>query len=312
MLKSRFAEPGLRIALFLALALGLSSIFYALILATGHVGGGGGAYAYGLMWMPALAALLCCRITGLDARGLGWAWGRWKWQWMAYLTPVGYAAAAYGAVWVAGLGRFPNAHAVEAFRQSLFWPHAPAWLVLAGFFVLNGTAGLSAAVAHGLGEEIGWRGFLAPHMTEVFGFTWGALLTGTIWALWHMPILLFADYNSGTPPWFAFPCFFVMVVANSVSMAWLRLRSGSVWTAAIFHGSHNLFIQQFFTPATGSTGKLTVYAIDEFGFALPLTAAAAALYFWSRRGELPPVGDPLSSLQAGQLQGVPRFASPRA
>jgi len=76
--------------------------------------------------------------------------------------------------------------------------------------------------------------------------------------------------------------------------AWMRLKSGSLWTGAILHGSHNLYIQAIFTPLTRNTGK-TAWYIDEFGAMLPLVTIAFAFYFWSRRRELPgeqlPSGD---------------------
>jgi membrane protease YdiL (CAAX protease family) len=134
-----------------------------------------------------------------------------------------------------------------------------------------------------LGEEIGWRGFLTPALVARFGFTGGALITGVIWATWHMPILLFADYNAGTPWWFAMPCFVVLVLSCSVVMTWLRMRSGSLWTGALVHASHNLFIQAFFTPITVAHGTITPYAIDEFGFVVPLVMTVFAVVFWLRR-----------------------------
>ena len=136
---------------------------------------------------------------------------------------------------------------------------------------------MAASVGHALGEEIGWRGFLGPRMVERFGFTAGALLTGVVWASWHLPILLFADYHSAAPSWFGVSCFAIMVVSMSIIMAWLRRLSGSLWTGAIFHASHNLFVQSFFTPATRSRGTATAYAIDEFGFALPATVLICAI-----------------------------------
>jgi len=60
-------------------------------------------------------------------------------------------------------------------------------------------------------------------------------------AAWHVLILLFANYNSGTLWWFALPCFAVMVVSLSVILAWLRLKSNSVWPCAILHASHILW-----------------------------------------------------------------------
>jgi membrane protease YdiL (CAAX protease family) len=76
-----------------------------------------------------------------------------------------------------------------------------------------------------------------------------------------------------------------MVVAIAVIFAWLRLKSGSLWTGAILHASHNLYVQAIFTPLTQDRGK-TAWYIDEFGAVLPIVAVAFAIYFWRRRGEV--------------------------
>jgi uncharacterized protein len=273
-------RPLRQIGLFLALTFLMSSIFYAFIVVTGHVGGGRGAYATGLMWCPALAALLTCGLSGIPLRTLGWGWGAWRWQWLAYTIPFTYAAIAYGFVWRAGFGGFPDPEFVVWTRKSLSWAKTPDWVVVCGYFALVASTGMASSVGHALGEEIGWRGFLSPRMTEAFGFMKGAVLTGIIWTTWHLPILLFADYNSGTPWWFGMSCFAVMVISMSIVMAWLRCSSGSLWTGAIFHASHNLFVQSFFTPATSARGEITRYAIDEFGFAVPTVALMFAIATW--------------------------------
>lgn len=272
------------IGLFLLLTFALSSIFYALIIATGHLAGGMGLYVVGLMWCPGAAALLTCRLRGEGPDRLGWRWGAWRWSWLGYLVPLGYATVAYAIVWITGLGGFGNPQFIQHIGQAMGWHGAPAWLATTGYLALWGTVGMVRSLSAALGEEIGWRGFLAPTLVARLGFTGGALVTGAIWAAWHLPILLFADYNAGTPWWFAMPCFVVQVLSVSVMMTWLRLRSGSLWTTAIMHASHNLFIQMFFTPITVHHGTITSYAIDEFGFVLPLVMAATAVLFWLRRG----------------------------
>jgi membrane protease YdiL (CAAX protease family) len=281
---------GSGIGLYLLLTLLLSGIFYALIIGTGQMGAGRGMYVLGLMWCPGVAAVLTCRLRRDSLDRLGWHWGEWRWQWTAYLVPLAYTAVAYLIIWTTGLGGFGNPEFIAGLGKTLGWEGAPAWLNVAAFFLLAACVMIIRAVASGLGEEIGWRGFLAPALTEKFGFTRGAFLTGLIWGAWHLPILLFADYNAGTPWWFGAPCFLVSVISSSVIMNWLRLRSGSLWTAAVVHGSHNLFIQVFFTPITAPRGEITKYAIDEFGFVLPLVLAAFAFYFWRRRHELPGAG----------------------
>lgn len=265
------------VACFLALTLAISSVFYALIIGTGHTGGARGAYATGLMWCPGIAALLTCRLCRIPLRSLGWRWGEWRWQWLAYAMPLTYAACAYMLVWLAGYGDFPDPDFVAWTRRGLGWTGAADWLVLTGGFVLTATTGMVAGSARALGEEIGWRGFLAPRMTAQYGEVRGALLTGALWAAWHLPILLFADYRSETPWWFGLGCFSAMVLGMSIVMAQLRSRSGSLWTGVVFHASHNLFIQGFFTPATLARGTFTPFAIDEFGFAVPLMVLLLAL-----------------------------------
>ncbi|MFL6590111.1 MAG: type II CAAX prenyl endopeptidase Rce1 family protein, partial [Chthoniobacterales bacterium] len=93
------------------------------------------------------------------------------------------------------------------------------------------------------------------------------------------PVLLFGDYNKGAPAWYSLICFTFMVVADSYILAWLTLRSNSLWPAAIFHGSHNLFIQSILTPLTRDTG-LTNYIIDEFGIGLVITVGVGAFIAW--------------------------------
>lgn len=280
-------KPQSRIGIFLLLAFALSAIFYALIIACGHVAGANGMYVTGMMWAPATAAILTCRLTGKPLTELGLRWGSWRYTWMAYLLPVAYAGVAYVIVWLSGLGHFGNPVFLAQMSKALGWASASPWLIAAGSLLVFGTLGMVSGVSTGMGEELGWRGFLTPEMTRAFGFTRGTFFTGVIWTIWHLPIILFADYNSGTPLWFAIACFAIMVITLSFAFAWLRLRSGSVWPAAVLHGSHNLFIQVWLTPITASSGRMTPYAIDEFGFMLPLVCIVMAIVFWRLRDSLP-------------------------
>lgn len=145
--------------------------------------------------------------------------------------------------------------------------------------------GLIKGISTALGEEIGWRGFLVPELAKQMSYTKLSLLSGVIWAAWHSPLLLFADYNAGTNRWYAMGCFTVMIVSNSFAFAWLRLKSGSLWTAAVLHASHNLFIQTVFDNIMRNTGK-TLWYTTEFGAALAAVNIAVALYFWTRRGDV--------------------------
>lgn len=275
---------------YLGLVLAFSSVFYFLIIKSGHLGAAGGSYVVGIMWCPAVAAMLTCKLSGRSIATLGWKWGEPRYQVMSYLIPLAYATVAYVSVWVLHLGGFYDHEFVAAVIKRFGLGDMPPWAGIAFYFILAGTTGMVRSCATALGEEIGWRGFLVPHLARRLTFTQTALISGVVWSLWHYPILIFADYNSGTPAWYGLTCFTVMVVSISFIFAWMRLKSGSLWTGVLLHASHNLFIQQFFDPLTTNTGR-TPYVIGEFGAALALVSIAFALYFWGRRGELAlPIG----------------------
>ena len=199
--------------------------------------------------------------------------------------PFVYALIAYTIIWGFGFGGFYNTTFVGDIANAFGWTQLPDGLSILLYVIITGIVGMVSSMASSLGEEIGWRGFLVPEMSKKLSYTKTSLLTGIIWSLWHYPILIFADYNSGTPAWYGLSCFTVMVISISFMMTWFRLKSKSLWPCVILHASHNLFIQNIFTPLTITTDN-TKYYIDEFGIVLALVCLVVAVYFWRRRGEV--------------------------
>lgn len=279
-------NPRKTIAIYLLITFALSSIFYFLIIYTGKIAGGRGYFVTGLMWCPALAAFLTSRIIRRPVNAMAWQWGEERFQLWSYLLPLLYSLVAYLIIWGAGWGTFYSHEFVGGLGAIYDMEGQPDWVMIAVHVILYGTYGMIRSIGNALGEEIGWRGFLTPELYKLLGYTKTSFIVGCIWALWHLPILAFADYNSGTPAWYGFSCFAVMVISSSFIYSWFRLRSGSLWTAVILHASHNLFIQGIFTPLT-QTGENTKYFYDEFGIVIPILSLLVAFYFWTRRGELP-------------------------
>jgi membrane protease YdiL (CAAX protease family) len=274
------------VSLYLALVVALGAAFYALIIGSGRLGAAGGLYVQGMMWTPAIAAALTVWLRKLSWASLGLAWGGGRAALLAYLTPLAYATTAYAFVWLVGIGGFPNTQAIAAISEKLGWHLESPAAFIAAYVVMVGTLGMILATATALGEEIGWRGFLTPRLVSRFGFVPGSLMVGLIWGAWHLPLVLGADYNAATPAWFAVTCFMVMVCALCVIVTYFRMRSGSVWPCAILHASHNLYIQQVFTPLTTPRGSITAYFIDEFGVAIAVVAVGfAALVWWRAQRE---------------------------
>ena len=85
-----------------------------------------------------------------------------------------------------------------------------------------------------------------------------------------------ADYHGkGTPLLYSLLCFTAMAVALSFIMAWITLKSGSLWPAALLHATHNLFVQAVFDSATVERAS-TSWWIGEFGAGLVITISIAA------------------------------------
>lgn len=268
-----------KIAVFYSLTLGFSGLFGAFVLQAGRMDAGNLLYVTGTMWSPALAAFVTKRIFGERLGELPWKWGGARYAWLGYLIPLAYALPVYLFVWLSGFGGFADGEFVKRTAEQFGWSNFPPGVTLTLFVLLTATLGLVGKTSRALGEEIGWRGFLVPELSKVVGFTGVGVISGLMWAAYHFPVLLFADYNKGAPAWYSLACFTLMVVADSFILAWLTLRSKSLWPAAIFHGSHNLFIQSIFTPLTTDTGP-TKYIIDEFGIGLVVTITIAAVLAW--------------------------------
>lgn len=227
----------------------------------------GGLLVMGLMWCPGVSAMITRLVYHRSLRGLGWKLGRAKWLLLAYLLPVAYAVVPYVITWMSGLGEFSTAN-VPA-NQSL-----PGWIItnLTVLFLLG-------SVPSALGEEIGWRGFLVPQLFKQMSMQKTALTSGGIWALWHAPLILFGDYGSGTPGLYALASFVILVISISFPFAWLRIKSGSLWTGVVLHASHNLIIQAILDPLTQDTG-ITPYIVTEFGIGVAAAAVITAWVFW--------------------------------
>ena len=75
--------------------------------------------------------------------------------------------------------------------------------------------------------------FLLPALYRVRGLAWTGVATGLIWGTWHVPLIMCGGYSAGTPAWYAVTFLLISVTAMSVAVAWLRLRLGSLWTAAL-------------------------------------------------------------------------------
>lgn len=162
----------------------------------------------------------------------------------------------------------------------------------------------------GFGEELGWRGFFVPELAKITSFTNVALTSGVIWALWHWPLIIFAadvtDFDKA-PAGFTLTSFSITIVAAGVVMAWLTLKTRSIWPAVILHGSQNAITQGFFAEYTTQEGN-SVYYVSEIGALIATAWVGAAFYYWRKRRNLtvgPTTGSDVTDV-AVQANGATR------
>ena len=273
-------HPRTKIGLFLGLTLVLSAALIAPMMQTGDLGLGKGLYMLALMWAPGVAAILTRLITQRNLRGMGWTPRTLRLLGLAYILPLLYAAPVYLVAWGMGLGAFDPTQ----------WVVEPGLTPVTGFLMIA-TLGALMGLVSATGEEIGWRGLLVPELAKITSFRNTALISGLIWAAWHMPLMITAGYRGeGTPLLYSLACFTLMIVALSFIMAWITLKSGSFWPAALLHSTHNLFVQAVFDTAT-IEGPATNWLTGEFGAGLAVTVAIAAfaiVHFGSRGAKAQP------------------------
>lgn len=113
-------------------------------------------------------------------------------------------------------------------------------------------------VLFALGEELGWRGFLLPHLMPL-GQWKAILISGAIWGVWHAPAIMQGHNYPGYPILGSFMMIVFCVLLGTI-IAWMYLNTKSPWVAALAHGSVNavaglpiLFFQPDFNMAFGGT-----------------------------------------------------------
>jgi membrane protease YdiL (CAAX protease family) len=86
-----------------------------------------------------------------------------------------------------------------------------------------------------LGEEIGWRGFLYKELAPL-GFWRCSLVTGGLWALWHVPLFLegYGDREHSVASGLGMIAFAILLAPI---LHLVRSQSGSVVACAILHGT---------------------------------------------------------------------------
>lgn len=107
------------------------------------------------------------------------------------------------------------------------------------------------------GEEYGWRGFLQPQMQKQFGMKKGIILTGVIWGIWHLPMILF-QYRSSTPI-FDIVDQILFCISIGIFIGYVYLKTQNIWICTAIHFLNNQVIYELFSSSsvTSSSSSMT-------------------------------------------------------
>ena len=132
------------------------------------------------MWGPAVAAIVVSLLRRRSLKEIGWKIPRMKWLVAGWLIPVAVSFAAYGLIWMAGLGTVPNPTFLQRARLTLGMASQSNGVVIVAAFAYISILGLLPGMMAAIGEEIGWRGFLVPELAKWMSFRKAALVSGAI------------------------------------------------------------------------------------------------------------------------------------
>lgn len=243
---------------YLIICFVLSSIFYVLIINYQLMN-----MANLLMWCPGVAAIIVKRLYYREEKIFNLKAFKLNYVLLGIGIPLLYSLLSYGIYLIMRGSDVITGNTLGTLLSQ------PLILILyvSIFFI---TA---------LGEEIGWRGFLNREMFKLFGYHKGAFLTGCIWAIWHLPLII-TGYVSSIPIWYQVPIYVIQCIAMSYPMSYLSLKSKSVWPAAFFHFTHNFVIQILLDQSISGQNK--PYLVGETGI-LTISILLIVCYFYAKK-----------------------------
>lgn len=235
-----------------------------------------------LGWGFIFASLLMTRLTlGKDEavtlfkRLLLWRVG-WKWFLAALLLePICIVAGVYiNAMLTCTPPDFSAAMAYQIFGAS-----ASPLIFFPVFFLFDIITN---------GEEMGWRGYVLPHLQSKHNALTASLILGVIWAFWHVPKYV-THFNVVVFGWAV-----IHFLAFAVIQTWLYNNTkGSLLIVAVCHAMSNtvgVFMPMANTSSSENMGSYIFYVLLEVLAAIAVTAVAGSAH--------------LSRTEEKQIQGV--------
>jgi membrane protease YdiL (CAAX protease family) len=203
------------------------------------------------MYIPLISAVIVVKIFERESlRKYGISKGKFMYYVYSLIYPL--AVIALGLIFVEILGTTEIDFTLSKYKG--MFPSFPGFEIPIYLVVINLAFAPFINFIPSLGEEYGWRGFLQPKLIEKYSLLKGFLLTGTIWGLWHAPVILMGYNYPSHPNLIGVMAFTIWTILVGFFLGWLRIKSKSVFPAALGHGAINAYI---------GLGAIIAPALDE-------------------------------------------------
>ncbi len=94
----------------------------------------------------------------------------------------------------------------------------------------------------GLGEEVGWRGFMLPKLQAKSSAFNASLLVGLVWAFWHLPNFVFDPQFAAWGLSFRLGFAFFLICNAMIYTCLYNSTSGSLLIPILFHGTNDFIM----------------------------------------------------------------------
>jgi hypothetical protein len=231
-----------------------------------------------VMLTPAIAAFIVRRfVTREGFATAGLRFGPWRPYLAVWIGVPLLVLAIYAVTVLLGLGQFDPtlSQLTELLKQMAdgkpLPPMPPPGVFTAAVLAQTLTFGVVITTVFTFGEEFGWTGYLLVKLLPL-GRWRAALIYGTLWGLWHAPVIA-AGFNYPGYPVAGVLMMCALTIAFALTQTALRLRSDSVLLTSFFHASINtqgrgifpLFVIGVSPVLGGLTGIVGIAAFGALG-----------------------------------------------
>ncbi|WP_288961098.1 CPBP family intramembrane glutamic endopeptidase [uncultured Peptoniphilus sp.] len=134
-----------------------------------------------------------------------------------------------------------------------------------------------------IGEEYGWRAYLAPRLKEIYGVKKSILMTGFIWGIWHLPLNLFY-YSDGLlkSQIYSILIQLVFCIFLGIFLTYAYNKTNSIWAPVMIHYLNNNLALLFVTDFSKDIFSGQHYDLKETLFSIVSSIILFGIFMFSK------------------------------